>query len=218
MRRPGSLLAAGFVLSIGIGSALFFRHPSGTEPGGSLLRESELVRRRGQSADSLPWDHLPADSLAPGSANAALPSLLALGGPTAGRPKSTPEGTPWLTNTAADEPQAAADRSHLPFAAQDPPPPAIARHYPHGGPLDDSPRAAAPSTTHRVADGDSLASLAQRYLGDASHAADLFLANRQVLSDPELLPIGALLTIPARQTPQTAGGQAIQLSGQREGY
>ena len=41
-----------------------------------------------------------------------------------------------------------------------------------------------------------LAALALDYLGDARRAEEIFEANRQVLSDPELLPIGAKLRIP----------------------
>ncbi|MEX0793376.1 MAG: LysM domain-containing protein [Pirellulaceae bacterium] len=51
-------------------------------------------------------------------------------------------------------------------------------------------------SNHRIVDGDSLESLAQRYLGDPGLAGALFRANRDVLSDPELLPIGKQITIP----------------------
>jgi nucleoid-associated protein YgaU len=50
--------------------------------------------------------------------------------------------------------------------------------------------------THKIVDGDTLAALAQSYLGSASRARDIFDANRDVLSDPELLPIGVELKIP----------------------
>jgi nucleoid-associated protein YgaU len=51
---------------------------------------------------------------------------------------------------------------------------------------------------HTVVDGDTLAGLAERYLGSAARAADLYNANRDVLQDPELLPIGVELKIPPR--------------------
>ena len=54
--------------------------------------------------------------------------------------------------------------------------------------------------THRVIDGDTLPSLAQRYLGSPTRAREIFDANRDVLSDPELLPIGAELKIPLTDT------------------
>jgi nucleoid-associated protein YgaU len=53
--------------------------------------------------------------------------------------------------------------------------------------------------THRVVDGDTLAALAERYLGSADRADDLYQANRDVLQSPRLLPIGAELKIPPRR-------------------
>jgi nucleoid-associated protein YgaU len=55
-----------------------------------------------------------------------------------------------------------------------------------------------PRQTHRIVDGDTLPNLAARYLGAASRADELFAANRDVLFDPKLLPIGVTLKIPAR--------------------
>ncbi|MEX1039446.1 MAG: LysM peptidoglycan-binding domain-containing protein [Pirellulaceae bacterium] len=59
-----------------------------------------------------------------------------------------------------------------------------------------APQAESQQGQHRIVDGDSLESLAQRYLGDPGLAGALFRANRDVLSDPELLPIGKQITIP----------------------
>jgi nucleoid-associated protein YgaU len=50
--------------------------------------------------------------------------------------------------------------------------------------------------THRIIDGDTLEGLAQRYLGSAARAGELLNANRNVLADPNLLPIGVELRIP----------------------
>ena len=51
---------------------------------------------------------------------------------------------------------------------------------------------------HRIADGDTLSSLAQRYLGSASRYKDIYELNREILGDkPDLLPIGKELKIPA---------------------
>lgn len=49
---------------------------------------------------------------------------------------------------------------------------------------------------HRIADGDTLALLAQRYLGSADRQMEIFEANRHVLYNPDLLPIGVMLKIP----------------------
>lgn len=50
---------------------------------------------------------------------------------------------------------------------------------------------------HRVRDGDTLRSIARRYLGDEARYLEVFAANRHLLAHPELLPLGAELTIPA---------------------
>jgi nucleoid-associated protein YgaU len=58
--------------------------------------------------------------------------------------------------------------------------------------------ATAPSKarTHVVVDGDTLTGLAARYLGSSDRYREIFDANRQLLSTPDLLPIGATLEIP----------------------
>ena len=49
---------------------------------------------------------------------------------------------------------------------------------------------------HKIEDGDTLPALAERYLGSPRRANDIFNANRDVLSNPDLLPIGVELKIP----------------------
>ena len=53
---------------------------------------------------------------------------------------------------------------------------------------------------HRVADGDTLSRLAVRYLGRVELYQQIYEHNRDILSSPDLLPIGAVLRIP------TSGG------------
>jgi nucleoid-associated protein YgaU len=55
--------------------------------------------------------------------------------------------------------------------------------------------------SHKVADGDTLTQLAQHYLGSADRWRELYEFNRDVLADPELLPIGAELRIPTAPFP-----------------
>ena len=55
-----------------------------------------------------------------------------------------------------------------------------------------------PQRTHRIVDGDSLAKLAQRYLGDRQRGPEIFAANSDVLDNPDILPLGKTLKIPAR--------------------
>jgi nucleoid-associated protein YgaU len=52
---------------------------------------------------------------------------------------------------------------------------------------------------HVVHNGDTLGRLAKRYLGDESRSLEIFDLNRDVLSNPHLLPIGAELRIPAER-------------------
>lgn len=62
-------------------------------------------------------------------------------------------------------------------------------------PVSPAPPQAARTITHRIADGDTLASLAARYLGSASRWREIFAANRDRLANPDILPIGAELRI-----------------------
>jgi nucleoid-associated protein YgaU len=51
---------------------------------------------------------------------------------------------------------------------------------------------------HIIIDGDSLERLANRYLGDPRRGHDIYEMNRELLSNPDLLPIGAELKSPDR--------------------
>ena len=51
---------------------------------------------------------------------------------------------------------------------------------------------------HRIAAGDTLAKLADKYLGDRARATDIYQANAGVLPDPRLLPIGVEIAIPGQ--------------------
>ena len=53
-----------------------------------------------------------------------------------------------------------------------------------------------PPKKHTIHDGDTLESLAVRYLGRRRRAAEILEGNRDVLKDPQLLPIGVVITIP----------------------
>jgi nucleoid-associated protein YgaU len=51
---------------------------------------------------------------------------------------------------------------------------------------------------HVVVDGDSLERLANRYLDDPRRSREIYELNRELLSNPDLLPIGVELKIPDR--------------------
>lgn len=53
---------------------------------------------------------------------------------------------------------------------------------------------------HRVVDGDTLSSLAQHYLKDASRWYEIYQLNQDELKDPDVLPIGAKIKVPEPQT------------------
>ncbi len=59
------------------------------------------------------------------------------------------------------------------------------------------PKVVARSQQHRIVDGDTLASLAQQYLGDANRWQVIYDANRTALTSTEWLPVGITITIPA---------------------
>ena len=65
---------------------------------------------------------------------------------------------------------------------------------------------------HVVRDGDSLEDLAERYLGSRSRWNEIYEANRELLSNPELLPIGKTLQIP-RSRKQNTGLVPIDSDG-----
>jgi nucleoid-associated protein YgaU len=52
---------------------------------------------------------------------------------------------------------------------------------------------------HRLTDGDSLESLADRYLGDARRAGEIYEVNRDLLPAADLLPLGRIIRIPPRE-------------------
>jgi len=58
--------------------------------------------------------------------------------------------------------------------------------------------------THIVIDGDTLIRLAERYLDDPTRSPEIYRLNRDVLTSPELLPIGVELRIPDRARPGEA--------------
>ena len=61
-----------------------------------------------------------------------------------------------------------------------------------------------PLATHRIVDGDTLSKLAAEHLGRADRYLEIYELNRDVLANPDLLPIGALLKLPPRERPAPA--------------
>jgi hypothetical protein len=61
------------------------------------------------------------------------------------------------------------------------------------------PQGPAPLRTHRIVDGDTLARLAERFLGDANRYEEIYALNESELPNPNILPIGVELKIPPRE-------------------
>ncbi len=171
------LITAAAVMLIGLGLALFFRHPAAESDVPIPLQSDPLVLRkqpdpRTFAATRIVARCLPAASAAGRPRGAAARHRLRSSRRPISRPRrrncprrypnsSQPVSTRWGTSL----------REMLPETASAPP-------------------------IHKIIDGDSLALLAERYLGSASRAMEIYEANRNVLAQPEILPIGVELKIP----------------------
>jgi len=181
MKDPALKTAAAVcVLLGGLCAATLFRHerPPAGAPGPNAQDEL-LLRYRGAS------DGLRTQLREPGQ-------------PAAAQPDPAPAPRPVTIVTAEDRHE---------------PPPSLAPGYPEkesavksrwglsmdmmlpvAPPADDAAR------THTVVDGDTLAALAERYLGSAARGEEIYQANHEVLHDPKLLPIGVELKLPSRKS------------------
>jgi nucleoid-associated protein YgaU len=68
---------------------------------------------------------------------------------------------------------------------------------------------------HKIADGDTLSKLAERYLGRGERYLEIYELNRGILASPDLLPIGLVIKIPPREAapPEASGGIAPVTGG-----
>ena len=175
------VLGTGVILG-GISLALLFRHPAapvGVPPPGAT--EPLVLRQR----------------------------LLPAAPTPAWRYDNSPAARP-ADPVVAQAPPAAQPRSDEP--------PSLARTYPDAPPIPTSrwgnslgmggdwPSAEELVRTHTVVDGDTLAALAERYLGSPGRASEIYNANRLLLPSPDVLPIGVELTIPPRARGATTVG------------
>ncbi|MGA2618710.1 MAG: hypothetical protein ABSF26_13940 [Thermoguttaceae bacterium] len=177
------ILSATGVILAGLLLALAFRHPAGqVEPPAAGAAEALVVRK--QAAPGL------APLVAPGEAP---------GGPgsrAAGPPPGGQHGPTVLTPL-----EAATAPPDLPKSYPTNCLPGTSRWGRSLGAMMPEPDRPPTARTHRIADGDSLVTLAERYLGSPDRALEIFEANRDVLSHPQLLPIGTELKIPPQNRP-----------------
>ncbi len=128
-------------------------------------------------------------------------------------PLETKAPAPWAVERDAEQPPAAELATDPELAAQTTPPALPDQYRPLFKPAQAADKAgrvvgldgqvpprSKPLKKHTIHDGDTLESLAVRYLGDAQLAADILAANPDVLADPQLLPIGVAIVIPTGAT------------------
>lgn len=195
MNQAVKLLAAGAVMLVGISVAMLFRHkpeptmPTGTAPGDHLvLRRHINAPRAGVVAATRPAE----------SAHRTVPVAI---GP------EQPSRVTYLMPIDHGQPP--------PAMAKECPVFDLGNHAVAGGGIGTG--ASTPSrpseptqpTAHRIADGDSLESLAERYLGAAGRAEELLEANRELLPNPTVLPIGLELRIPPRRPADSLPGNLM---------
>jgi nucleoid-associated protein YgaU len=60
--------------------------------------------------------------------------------------------------------------------------------------------APAAAQTYTVVSGDTLSKIAKKFLGNANHWKEIFDANRDQISNPDLIRVGQVLKIPASKS------------------
>lgn len=63
--------------------------------------------------------------------------------------------------------------------------------------------------THKIADGDTLSKLAIKYFGSADRYLEIYTLNRDILSSPDLLPIGTSIKLPQPTPTEPADNGAL---------
>ncbi len=179
------LIAAAAVMLAGIGLSLCFRRVAGEATMTIPAEINALAAGKARAPRSFAADPQPASGYpAPPAIGHSLPHSLPVAAheprrATPAVPASSDQlaPSPELPKTYPGDNQVASSRWGTSLAAM-------------------PPERAAPLQTHKIVDGDTLPALAERYLGSASRANEIFDANRGVLSDPNILRIGAVLRIP----------------------
>lgn len=129
----------------------------------------------------------------------------------AGSPYDDQRSTSPAFGGTAGQAQASLDQiptHQRPFTQPSPAPPALAEVYSAAEPGGDHPGVlglpaagtSVPSPqsvaiTHRIADGDTLETLAEKHLGSRLRWTEIYNANPGILDDPEVLPLGVTIVI-----------------------
>ncbi|MEX0939353.1 MAG: hypothetical protein WDZ59_15930 [Pirellulales bacterium] len=176
------------VLASGIGLAMLFRKAPDAESRNGATSQSEVTFRAGaaKTEDNSPPAAHPANapsSAAEPSGQRLVPLKPVIPAESDLPPRLSPSFPPYVrAHEASHSGQPAADRT-TPGAPQ--------REAVGEQPKEER--------THKIADGDTLRSVATRYLDDGDRYLEVFHANRAVLTSPDLLPIGGELKIPPKR-------------------
>lgn len=192
------LLVALLMLAVGLAAAYAFRKPqNGTPENPPAVADAPLRWRRPAEP---PWSGPVAEE----------PSWLVVRRRPAPKAEAAPDReTAWdfatrpevrgddaVPTLAPNYPRWGAEA--IPAESWNPPRPEPGADWSAEAASDPPPRPA--PRNHTVVDGDTLYSLAERYLGDRHRYRDIYELNLHLLSDPDVLPIGASLLIPPRET------------------
>jgi nucleoid-associated protein YgaU len=188
-------IQAALVLLVGTAAALLFSQDRVATPlAAKPASEPVLVRRAQSPADS--FERATTQLLgyveAPQQATVAIQT---------GRTAEIEPRTAARIDTVVPDSNAMPPMRSMPSvvtAAAGPPPRATMRPYasPTEAPGSLTATPANVSRRHKVRDGDTLPALAEQYYGDAARYREIFAANRGLLANPDLLPIGITLEIP----------------------
>lgn len=213
MRRFGRISLAAVVLAGGVLGAALLR--TSDPPAQRAPRPRPSIDERAVVHAEAAEAHL-LDRVEPVGLGADAASLTPIGAAanSASAPAASPQpGLGQFVSWATGSPGPDAD---LPTELTRPYPEAIepegrvqsVSHAPGG----DAGPAATTTLFHEVRDGDTLAQLAQRYLGHSDRYAEIFETNRDLLTHPDVLPLGAKLKIVvARHTSPAAAPRTDRL-------
>ncbi len=190
------LVVVASVLATGAGAALFFRKDASPATSWQSVLDDSPFRERVERrvADDAAWAKnaagLHVEAVSPDGTSYALPTAEA----AAIRPQAI-DATPTFHKTFNPVGAMLEPIQNLPDGDDAEPPPSQSTRQssfaidPLAGPAD---------VEHRISDGDTLTRLAQQYLGRGDRYLEIYDRNRDVLSNPDLLPIGVVLRIPRR--------------------
>jgi hypothetical protein len=201
-RQRLKILAAGAILVAGFAVAILFFRQVRQRPAADFAAKSQDVVLREtfhpQVEEESATPHLSgriepitAPAAAAPAPSAAAPSADPLAAEAAAPLVSTPPQMADRYQSSLPEGVSPTDPFQTAVDRKPPPPPRSGAGQPR-------------YRRHVIRDGDTLAGLAERYLGDSTRQSEILALNRETLRASDVLPIGAVLRIP----PGSAGAPA----------